>query len=565
MSRPHAPVVEPRAGAGPVTARGSRAAAFRAVAAQPSLRRVEIGWAGVVTGESIAQIAIGVLAYNVAGVGGLGLLVALQMLPSALLAPTLATLGDRFRRERLMLGCDTARLAIALAAAIAADAHAGQAVRYAVAIGLALAQSTFNPAQRALVPLLVSAPSELTAASVVTGLIQGICQVAGPALGGLVLVLAGAPAALLVAAGCFAVAVAADFGLPTSVGLAQKPTHGEWQGVRAGARAALGDVRLRLVLGLFAAKNLGRGALNVLIVLIPLALLDLGNAGVGWLTAAVGVGGVIGGTAAATLVTRRRLSIAMAGGVALWGLAFLAIGVLHNLPTAIIALVVLGIGNAICDASGYSLVPRSTRDDLLARVYGIHESVRAAAIAVGGGLTALVALHGGPRDALLGAGAVLVAAAGAGMLLRRHDVTEAVDPRTLELLRGVPLLGWLPWVGLERLASKLVPLRLAAGTVLLREGEPGDRAYLIDAGEVIVSHGGREVARLGPGDLVGEIALLHSVPRTATVTAASDLRVLALDRSEFLVAATGAPDARAAADALVAERLVGLRDAGAAS
>jgi len=293
-------------------------------------------------------------------------------------------------------------------------------------------------------------------------------------------------------------------------------------------------------------------------------LLDLGSAGVGWLTAAVGVGGVIGGTAAATLVTRRRLSIAMAGGVGLWGLAFLAIGILHNLPTAIVALVALGIGNAICDASGYSLVPRSTRDDLLARVYGIHESVRAAAIALGGGLTALVALHGGPRDALLAAGAVLVGAGLAGMLLRRHDVTEAVDPRTLELLRGVPLLGWLPWVGLERLASKMVPLELAAGGVLLREGEPGDRAYLIDSGEVVVTHGEREVARLGPGALVGEIALLHSVPRTATVVAASDVRALALDRSEFLVAATGAPDARAAGETLVAARLAGLREAGGA-
>ncbi len=546
---------DPGMATGTAAARGSRAAAFRAIGAHPGLRRLEIGWAAVVTGESIAQIAIGILAYDVAGIGGLGLLVALQMIPSALLAPRLATLGDRFRRERLMLACDAARLVIAVAAAVAAETHAGKTVSYAVAIGLALAQSTFNPAQRALVPLLVATPAELTAASVVTGLVQGMCQVAGPALGGVVLVLAGAPVALVVAAGCFAVAVAADIRLPSSVDLAQRPTHVERPSVREGARVALGDMRLRLVLGLFAAKNLGRGALNVLIVLIPLALLGLGDEGVGWLTAAVGTGGVIGGAAATALVTRRRLSIAMAGGVAVWGLAFLAIGALDNLPTAIVALVALGFGNAVCDASGYSLVPRSTRDDLLIRVYGIHESVRAAAIALGGALTALVAVHGSPRDALFAAGAVLLASAFAGLLLRRHDSSEAIDPQTLELLRGVPLLGWLPSVALERLVSKLEPIQVAAGAVLLREGDMGDRAYVIERGEAVVSVGEREIARLGRGDLVGEIALLHSVPRTATVVAASDLRVLALDRSEFLVAATGAPDSRAAATALVTHRL----------
>ena len=119
----------------------------------------------------------------------------------------------------------------------------------------------------------------------------------------------------------------------------------------------------------------------------------------------------------------------------------------------------------------------------------------------------------------------------------------------------MPLLGWLPSVGLERLATKLAPLEVAAGDVLLREGEQGDRAYVIERGSVRVSLEGREIGRLGPGDLVGEIALLRSVPRTATVVAETDLRVLALDRSEFLVAATGAPDARAAADVLVDERL----------
>jgi len=146
-------------------------------------------------------------------------------------------------------------------------------------------------------------------------------------------------------------------------------------------------------------------------------------------------------------------------------------------------------------------------------------------------------------------------ATGTGLLLRRHDASEPVDPQALALLRGVPLLGWLPSVGLERLASKLAPLDIPAGDVLLREGDPDDRAYVIERGEVLVTVAGHEIVRLGPGDLVGEIALLRSVPRTPTVTAVTDLRVLALDRSEFLVAATGAPDARRAADVLIVERL----------
>src|SRR5262249_58616386 len=86
-----------------------------------------------------------------------------------------------------------------------------------------------------------------------------------------------------------------------------------------GFRTVRSERELRLVAGLFAAKNLARGALNVLIVLVPLRLLDLGSAGVGWLTAVAGAGGVLGGIAAAVLVGRRRLVVPMAVGLALWG------------------------------------------------------------------------------------------------------------------------------------------------------------------------------------------------------------------------------------------------------
>jgi predicted MFS family arabinose efflux permease len=536
-------------------ARGSRRAAFRAVAAHPHLRRLEGGWAAVVSGESIAQVAIGVLAYHVAGVGGLGALVALQMVPSALLAPWLALLGERGRRERLMLLCDLARLTLALAAALAAAEGVRGWVLYPISVGLAVAQSAFNPARRALVPLLVGAPAQLTAASVVTGLVQAVCQTAAPAIGAVVLAVAGPSEALLVAAAAFAVAVVADLGLPSSVGLAQRPTHLGRPSVRAGAAAALADSRLRLVLGLFAAKNLGRGAVNVLIVLTPLGLLGLGGQAVGWLTAAMGAGGIVGGLVAATLVSRRRLAGPMALGLALWGLPLLAIAALPRAGIAVVALVALGAGNTVCDAAGYSLVSRSTRDDLLVRVYGVHESVRAIAIAIGGSLTALAAIRGGTRDALVAAGAVLTVAALAGFLLRGLDRPVKIDRGWVALLRGVPVLGWLPPIGLERLASQLAPVEFAADAVVLQEGEQGDTAYVIRSGEAVVTVAGTEVARVGPGQLIGEIALLRAGRRTATVTTVTPMRALALDRAEFLVAATGTADARAAGAGLLAERL----------
>ena len=75
--------------------------------------------------------------------------------------------------------------------------------------------------------------------------------------------------------------------------------------------------------------------------------------------------------------------------------------------------------------------------------------------------------------------------------------------------------------------------------MVIREGDPGDRFYVIDAGEVQVSIGGLPVRTMGPGTSFGEIALLNNVPRTATVIAGGPVTLLALDRDEFLAAVTG--------------------------
>jgi CRP-like cAMP-binding protein len=113
----------------------------------------------------------------------------------------------------------------------------------------------------------------------------------------------------------------------------------------------------------------------------------------------------------------------------------------------------------------------------------------------------------------------------------------------------------LPLAVTDWLMAELEPRQFPAGTVVMREGEPGDQFYLIVDGSAAVSVQGVPRPSLHRGDCFGEIALLRDIPRTATVTAQQPLSTLALGREEFLTAVTGNSTSMAAADALAAHRL----------
>ena len=93
------------------------------------------------------------------------------------------------------------------------------------------------------------------------------------------------------------------------------------------------------------------------------------------------------------------------------------------------------------------------------------------------------------------------------------------------------------------------------GAWLMREGDPGHEYLLIDTGSVEVTQGGRVVRTMGAGEGVGEIALLHDVPRTASVRALGPVGAFSLDRGAFLEAVTGHATSRASATARAQERM----------
>jgi hypothetical protein len=232
-------------------------------------------------------------------------------------------------------------------------------------------------------------------------------------------------------------------------------------------------------------------------------------------------------------------------------LAFTAVAVL----TAMF-LVVAGSGYARADLAGRILLQRVVPDRILARVFGVLEGVNQAGLAAGAALAPLLVAIFGLRGGILAAGLLLpVGIIVLSARIRAVDRSVSVPQRELALLRSLDLFAPLPVTTLQGIASRLVRVAATPGVVLMREGDPGDRFYIVADGEVGVSRHGRAVATLGPGEYFGEIALLRDVPRTATVTATTAATLLALERVDFLEAITGHAMSREAADSSVRERM----------
>jgi MFS family permease len=527
----------------------------------PGLRRLELAWVGSVTGEWAYVVALAVYAYEAGGATAVGLVALLRFLPSAAVAPFAAVLADRYSRQRVMLTADAIR-AVALAGAAAVALADGPApALYALAALVAVVSTAFQPAQAALIPMLARNPQELTAANVASSTVESVGSFAGPALGGLLLAVTSPGVVFAATAGAFVWSALNVARIPSTPppreDAAEEALHRE---VLAGFQAIFRVPSLRLVVGLYSAQTLVAGALNVLVVVAALELLDLGRAGPGLLNSAVGIGGLIGAGVALGLVGLRGLGTAFAFGLVLWGLPLILFGAWPETAAALVFLGLLGVGNTLVDVSGLTLLQRTAPEEVLGRVFGVLESLVVGTLGLGAILAPLLISLFGVRWALVATGLLLPALALASWArLRKIDERTVVPERELELLRSLPLFAPLPPATLEHLARSLVRVPAAAGSEIIRQGEVGDRFYLVDKGDMDVLINGEVVSSLGPGDHFGEIALLRDVPRTATVNARTDASLLALERDEFVSAVSGHPVSREAADAVVAARLGRLR------
>lgn len=546
---------------------GGSAAAFGAVVENRDLRRLELAWAWAIVGHWAYLVAVSVYAYDAGGEAAVGLIFALRLLPAAFIAPFAGLLADRFRRERVLLASSLIRTALVAAAAVCVLLDVQPAVVYALAVGAAIGQTPVRSAQAALTPSLARTPSELTAANAVASTIESLAVFVGPALAGLLLAVASTGAVFTVNA---AMLVASTFCLlriraPQSKRKPEIRAGTILYEAFAGFRTIGSDPSLRVLVGFMGAQTLVAGMLQVYIVVTAFDLLDLGEAGVGYLNSAIGVGALLGGMLALSLTGAMRLSPPFVIGVLGWGVPLILLGALPELALALVFLGVVGAANSLVDVAGFTLIQRAVPDDVLARVFGVIQMLWLLTLGIGALIAPAVVNAIEIEGALIATGAFLVVLVGLFWpKLSRIDAAAAPPERSeLRILASVPIFNPLPGASLEHLAGRLVPLRLDPGTVIVREGDAGDRFYIVVEGEVEISEGGKTLSTLGEGGYFGEIALLRDLPRTATVVAKTPVVLYGLDREDFLAAVTSHATSAQAAEDIVSARLAGVPVAGA--
>ena len=526
-----------------------------AVFRNEDLRRVQLAWGAAITAEWAHFVALGVFAYDAGGTFAVGIAGLVRMLPAALIAPFAASLGDRFRRERFLLAILLVG-SVALGASVAAFFGGGnEFLIFALAGVVGVASTLIRPAQQALLPSLARTPEELIAANGATSTIESLGTLIGPLLAGVLIsvvdvgsVFAVGGAALLV--GAFLLARVRVEGRIEVAGAAAESTRDL---ILAGYRVVARTAKPRLIIALMIAQTFVRGSLNVLIVVVVFRVFHAGPGAVGYLTAAIGVGGAFGAVGAMALKGRR---LAGPFGLALvfWGLPLALVAPWPNPVAAFFLLAIVGAANSVEDVAAFTLLQRIVPNDVLTRVLGVLWGLAMGAVALGSISAPALVSAIGPRPAFVAAGVILpLLTLVTWRRLVEIDRTLPVPPPELALIEGVPMFAPLSLAVKEQIAAGLIRLSVPAGEVVIRAGDLGDRFYVIADGELEVIADGLHRSA-DAGDYFGEIALLRDMPRTATVRAIVDSTLYALERDAFLQAVTGNSSMRAA-NAIVEARL----------
>jgi len=285
---------------------------------------------------------------------------------------------------------------------------------------------------------------------------------------------------------------------------------------------------------------------GILTVVLAIDVLGAGDAGTGYLNAAVGVGGILGALTSGVLILRRRLAPPLVAGALVSSVALAVLSVARVLPVAFLGVAMFSLGYYVVDVAVTTIIQRILPDAARGRGIGLLMSVGTLGEMVGS--IAVPVIVGAAGVAILGpASLLLLAAVAVGVVLVGTNATRepTAAEATLARVSRQPLFSGVPPDRLEVALRRLVTIPVVAGQAVVSEGEPADRFYIIQSGSFSVTRRDvdgeeRQIRTLGPDAVFGELGLLTGAPRSATVSAASDGILLALDGPEFLELVGGA-------------------------
>jgi MFS family permease len=531
------------------------------VARDRTLARIELAYLGYNMAEHAVWIAGLVYAFSLGGAGFAGVVALVMLVPAGFVAPFAAYAGDRFRHDRVLLAGYLVQAVTFALSAGALYADASPVITIAALTVASSAVTITRPAQGVLVPAITHSPADLTAANAVSGLAEGLGLCLGPLVAGFLL-LAGAPGDVFAA---FALVSVVNTALVFRIGFDDGAVH-ERPGtsVRAILAGSFGgfqyvarDRRVLAIVAVLAGVTLLFGALDVLFVAVAIGYFGESESWAGYLNASVGFGAIAGAAVAVVLVGRRRLTPAFAISASVKGIAIATLAVVPNLGVAAAVFAVAGLASILNNVAGRTLLQRVAPEAVLSRVFGVLEGLGMFALALGSVATGLLIEVIGLPATVVAIGLVLPALVVLGWRvigpIDQH--ARQPDPEALALLRGLPIFSPLSAPSIERILAELTWLVLPAGHVLIRQGDAGDRFYVIATGQVEVTRDGRRLAAGGPGYSLGEIALLRNVTRTASVTTLTPVRAIAIERDRFLEAVTGHRASHKRIEAVARDRL----------
>ncbi len=559
------------------------AGTYRQLLRNGPLTRLFIGEFVSSIGDWLYLVALVVLVYQeTQNAIVLGIVGAARLLPYILLSIPAGVIADRFDRRLVLLTSDLARAACMLVLAWIVAVGGPLWAVGAVAILAACFSTFFYPAIGALVPSLVRDEREFGPANSAWATLDNLAWIVGPAIAGLLLATGDLVLAFVLNAVSFTLIAAILWTLPShKPGAAPSPASGARAtppGDPTGASEAAPDdagVESRVFLGRRIPSSIDVSALSgvvlidlltwfafggigILIVVIATDVFHGGDAATGYLNVALGVGGTVGALLSAALVLRPRLGQVLLVGAAAFGAALVVLGIAGQFAIAFLAIAVISTGNLILDVARTTIFQRVVPDAYRGRLGGVMLTSQSVAESAGTlVIPILVTVFGfGIVMGLLGVAVVVGTIAAVALIGTAGDVAAGEHDVALRRIARLPLFGGLSPARVEGALRGLQPLPVTAGDVVIRQGDPADRFYVIGSGSFVVTsdagEGARELRTLGVDDVFGERGILAHAPRSATVTAATDGLLFMMDGDAFLEL-VGARQA-------IADRLLALYD-----